>query len=130
MTMTTSMTRARLAVAFALLVATASVASAKPLDLGRVPAKAVWMMHADMDAARESTVVKRMYERAIKKHPQLETMLGMGTKMMGIDPWKDLIDVTAYGLDTDKKTRSWSFAATSTGSFSRRWWRRPATTRR
>ena len=41
MTMTTSMTRARLAVAFALLVATASVASAKPLDLGRVPAKAV-----------------------------------------------------------------------------------------
>lgn len=103
MTMTTCMTRARLAVAFALLVATASVASAKPLDLGRVPAKAVWMMHADMDAARESTVVKRMYERAIKKHPQLETMLGMGTKMMGMDPRKDLIDVTAYGLDTDKK---------------------------
>lgn len=89
--------------ALALVAASASLASAEPLDLGRVPAKAVWMMHADMDAARESTVVKRMYERAIKKHPQLETMLGMGTKMMGMDPRKDLHDVTVYGLDTDKK---------------------------
>ena len=89
--------------AFALLAAAGSVASAEPLDLGRVPAKAVWMMHADMDAARESTVVKRMYERAMKKHPQLETMMGMGAKMMGMDVRKDLHDVTVYGLDTDKK---------------------------
>jgi uncharacterized glyoxalase superfamily protein PhnB len=94
---------ARLVAAIALLAAAASVASAEPLDLGRVPAKAVWMMHADMDAARESTVVKRMVERAMKKHPQLETMLGMGSKMMGMDPRKDLHDVTVYGLDTDKK---------------------------
>jgi len=89
--------------AIALLAAVASVASAEPLDTGRVPAKAVWMMHADMDAARESTVVKRMVERAMKKHPQLETMMGMGAKMMGMDVRKDLHDVTVYGLDTDKK---------------------------
>lgn len=93
----------RLAAALTLLAATAAVASAEPLDLGRVSAQAVWLMHADMDAARQSTVVTRMYERAIKKHPQLETMLGMGTKMMGMDPRKDLHDVTVYGLDTDKK---------------------------
>jgi hypothetical protein len=61
------------------------------------------MMHADMDAAREATVVKRMVERAMKKHPQLEAMLGMGAKMMGMDIRKDLHDVTVYGLDTDKK---------------------------
>lgn len=97
------MPRTRLAAAVVLLAAAASVATAEPLDAGRVPAKAVWMMHLDMDAARESTVVKRMYERAMKKHPQLETMLGMGTKMMGMDPRKDLHDVTVYGLDTDKK---------------------------
>jgi len=30
-------------------------------------------------------------------------MLGMGSKMMGMDPRKDLHDVTVYGLDTDKK---------------------------
>ena len=98
-----TMPHARLVTSLALLAAAASVASAEPLDLGRVPAKAVWMMHADMDAARESTVVKRMVERAMKKHPQLETMLGMGSKMMGMDPRKDLHDVTVYGLDTDKK---------------------------
>ena len=98
-----TMPHARLVTSLALVAAAASVASAEPLDLGRVPAKAVWMMHADMDAARESTVVKRMVERAMKKHPQLETMLGMGSKMMGMDPRKDLHDVTVYGLDTDKK---------------------------
>jgi hypothetical protein len=94
---------ARFVAAVACLVATASIASAEPLDLGRVPAKAVWMMHADLDAAREATVVKQMMERAVKKHPQLETMLGMGAKMMGMDVRKDLHDVTVYGLDTDKK---------------------------
>ena len=93
----------RFAAAFALVVAASAIASAEPLDLGRVSAEAVWLMHADMDAARDSTVVTRMYERAIKQHPQLETMLGMGTKMMGMDPRKDLHDVTVYGLDTDKK---------------------------
>jgi len=98
-----TLSRARLVAAIVVAAASASVASAEPLDLGRVPAKAVWLMHVDMDAARESTVVKRMVERAMKKHPQLETMLGMGTKMMGMDPRKDLHDATVYGLDTDKK---------------------------
>lgn len=97
-----SLPRIRLVATLALLAA-ASVVHAEPLDLARVPQKAVWLMHADMDAARESTVVKRMYERAMKKHPQLETMMGMGAKMMGMDVRKDLHDVTVYGLDTDKK---------------------------
>ncbi|MBM4059211.1 MAG: hypothetical protein FJ275_13410, partial [Planctomycetes bacterium] len=85
------------------LAVAASAARAAPLDLDRVSAKAVWVMHADMDAARESTVVKRMVERAVKKHAQLETMLAMAAKMMGMDPRKDLHDVTLFGLDTEKK---------------------------
>lgn len=94
----------RLAVPCTLLVAAlATAASAEPVDLARVSAKAVWMMHFDMDACRESTVVKRMYERAVKMHPQLEGMMGMAVGMMGMDPRKDLHDVTVYGLDTDKR---------------------------
>jgi hypothetical protein len=93
----------RLLAALALVAATAPLVSAEPLDLGRVPAKAVWLMHADMDAARESTVMQRMVERAMKKHPKLEGMLSMGAKMMGMDVRKDLHDITVYGLDTDKK---------------------------
>ncbi|MFM7108125.1 MAG: hypothetical protein ACKOZU_05925 [Planctomycetaceae bacterium] len=80
----------------------AAVATAAPLDLAAVPAKAQWVMHLDMDAARESTVLKRAWERAMKMHPQAEQMMKMGAGMMGMDPRKDLRDVTAWGLDTDK----------------------------
>jgi hypothetical protein len=93
----------RLLAAVAFVAATASLASAEPLDLGRVSAKAIWLMHADMDAARESTVMRRMVERAMQKYPQFEGMLSMAATMTGMDLRKDLHDVTVYGLDTDKK---------------------------
>lgn len=81
----------------------APVVSAGQLDLGRVPAGAVWLAHADMDAARESSVVRRMYERMVKKHPEIENMAGMVAAMTGMDPRTDVHDATAYGLDTDKR---------------------------
>lgn len=87
----------------AVALAWAAVAPAAPLDLGRVADKAQWVMHFDMDAARESTVMKRAWERAVKMHPQAEQMMKMGAAMMGMDPRKDLRDATAYGLDTDKR---------------------------
>jgi hypothetical protein len=90
-------------VLFSCLALASVVARAEPLDLSRVPAKAVWFMHADIDAARESTVINRMYERAMKMHPRLEQMMTLATGMVGMDPRKDLHDITVYGLDTDKK---------------------------
>lgn len=77
--------------------------AAAPLDLSAVSADAVWLMHMDMDAARASTVMQRMHDRAMKMHPQLDTMLKMGAGMTGIDPRKDVRDMTAWGTDTDKK---------------------------
>lgn len=77
--------------------------AAAPLDLSAVPADAVWMMHLDMDAVRESTVVKRVYERAMKMHPHAATMIELAVKMTGSDPRKDLDGVTLYGFDTDKR---------------------------
>lgn len=76
---------------------------AAAVDLATVPADAVWMMHLDMDAARDSTVVTRMYDRAKAMHPQLEAMMAMAVGMTGMDPRKDLHDVTVYGRDTDKR---------------------------
>lgn len=81
----------------------AAVATAAPLDLGMVSADAVWLVHVDMDAARASTVMQRMHDRVMKMHPHLEGMLKMGAGMTGIDPRKDVRDMTAYGADTDKK---------------------------
>lgn len=78
-------------------------AAAKPVSLATVPADAVWMMHLDMDAARASTVVRRMCERAMALHPQAEAMMTMAIGMTGMDPRKDLHDVTVYGRDTDKR---------------------------
>lgn len=78
-------------------------AAAGPATLAAVPADAVWMMHLDMDAARDSTVVRRMHDRAMKLHPQLEAMIAMAKGMTGMDPRTDIDDVTVYGRDTDKR---------------------------
>ena len=86
-----------------LAVAWCTALPAAPLDVARVPATAQWLAHADMDAARESTVMKRAWERAMKMHPHAEGMMRMVAGMMGMDPVKDLRDVTAYGVDTDKR---------------------------
>ena len=82
--------------------AAAAVGRAAPVDLDAVPRAAVWMMHLDMDAVRESTVMRQAYERAARMHPHLEKMMQMAAGMAGMDPRKDLHGVTAYGLDTDK----------------------------
>jgi hypothetical protein len=79
------------------------LAPAAPVELATVPADAVWMMHLDMDAARDSTVVRRMHDRAMEMHPQLGAMMTMAKAMTGMDPRTDLDDVTVYGRDTDKR---------------------------
>lgn len=87
----------------AITLAWATPVPAAPFDLDRVAAGATWVMHFDMDAARESIVMQRAWERALKIHPAVEQMMRMGAGMMGMDLRKDLRDVTAYGLDTDKR---------------------------
>lgn len=77
--------------------------AAAPLDLAAVAGDATWLMHFDMDAARDSVVVKRAWEKMQKMHPHAGGMMDMAAKMTGMDPRKDLRDVTAWGLDTDKR---------------------------
>ena len=89
--------------AAAMLVSAATRISAAPLDLAAVPADAKWLMHFDMDAARDSVVVQRAWERMLKMHPHAGGMMDMVSRMAGMDPRKDLRDATAYGLDTDKR---------------------------
>ncbi|MCX7401784.1 MAG: hypothetical protein NTY87_01465 [Planctomycetia bacterium] len=85
------------------LLACGAAIDAAPFEQSHVAADAKWMMHFDMDTARESTVVQRAYAMAVKMHPQAEKMLGMVSGMLGMDPRKDLHDATVYGLDTDKQ---------------------------
>jgi hypothetical protein len=89
--------------AVAMLASAAIPLAAAPLDLAAVPADAKWLMHVDMDAARDSVVVQRAWERMLKMHPHAGGMMDMVTRMAGMDPRKDLRDATAYGRDTDKR---------------------------
>lgn len=86
-----------------LAVAACPPAVAAPASLAAVPADAVWMMHLDADAARDSTVVRRMVERAMALHPEIEAMMTMAAGMTGMDPRKDLHDATVYGREIDKR---------------------------
>lgn len=86
-----------------MLVPAAARINAAPLDLAAVPADAKWLMHLDMDAARNSVVVQRGGERMMKKNPQAGVMVDVVSQMVGMDPRKDLRDLTAYGVDTDKR---------------------------
>ena len=87
----------------AMLAAVAAPLAAAPLDLGAVSAEAKWLMHFDMQAARDSVVVQRAWERMLKMHPHAGGMMDMVSRMTGMDPRQDLRDATAYGLDTDKR---------------------------
>lgn len=77
--------------------------AAAPLDPATVAADAKWLMHLDMDAARDSVVVTRAWEKMQKMHPHAGGMMDMAARMTGMDPRTDLRDVTAWGLDTDKR---------------------------
>ncbi|MCE9629693.1 MAG: hypothetical protein K8S94_03100 [Planctomycetia bacterium] len=94
---------ARLTAVLAIACPTAAPLVAAPLDLMAVSADAKWVMHVDMDAARDSTVLERTLAKAMKMHPGAGGMIDMAAKMSGMDPRKDLRDATAYGSDTDKK---------------------------
>lgn len=68
------------------------VATAAPLDLVAVSVDAVWLVHVDMDAVRESTVMQRMHDREMAMHPQLAGMLKMYAGMTGrVRPGSSLV---------------------------------------
>jgi hypothetical protein len=87
----------------AIVVSAAARIGAAPLDLAAVPADAKWLMHFDLDAARDSVVVQRAWERMLKMYPHAGGMMDMVSRMTGMDPRQDVRDATAYGLDIDKR---------------------------
>ena len=87
---------------FAALALLAVVGQAAPLDSKNVAADAKWVVHVDVDAVRDSHVVKQAFETC----PLLKNDSGKHFDMIrdkiGVDLRKDLHGVTLYGPDTDK----------------------------
>ncbi|HVW00581.1 MAG TPA: hypothetical protein VHB77_09580, partial [Planctomycetaceae bacterium] len=83
-------------VALMVMCAVASESHAAPLDLKEVSAKAQWVGHLDVDAMRQSSVVRRAYEKCKEKH-DVDTHLSLASNFIGIDLRTDLHGLTFYG---------------------------------
>ena len=72
-------------------------AQAAPLDAKQIAHDAKWVAHLDVDAMRESVVVKKAYEKATADSKKLADALPKLRAMLGMDPRKDLHGITVYG---------------------------------
>lgn len=83
----------------------AATAMAGPLDLKQVSADAKWVVHFDVDAMRESTLVQRIYDKVVQAAPGAEQRLRQVTDLvehLGMDLTRDLHGLTAYGMVVGK----------------------------
>jgi hypothetical protein len=79
----------------------AATAAAGPVDFKQVSAAAKWVVHFDVDAMRQSTLVQRTYEKCVGSFPNAEARLRETTDLvehLGIDLSRDLHGLTAYGM--------------------------------
>ena len=89
-----------LGVTTAILLGLSATATAGPLDLKQVSAEAKWIVHFDVDAMRESTLVQRVYDKCVDQWPAAEQRLREATDLvehLGLDLTRDLHGLTAYG---------------------------------
>jgi len=86
---------------FAVLAVFAGVGQAAPLETKNVAADAKWVLHVDVDAVRDSLIVKKAFETC----PMLKDSgkhFDMIRDKAGVDLRKDLHGVTVYGSDADR----------------------------
>ena len=86
---------------FAVLAVFAGVGQAAPLETKNVAADAKWVVHVDVDAVRDSLIVKKAFETC----PMLKDSgkhFDMIRDKAGVDLRKDLHGITVYGPDTDR----------------------------
>jgi hypothetical protein len=90
------------ALTFSALALLAAVGQAAPFESKNIAADAKWVVHVDVDAVRESSVVQKAFETC----PLLKNDSGKHFDMIrdkiGVDLRTDLHGITVYGPDTDK----------------------------
>jgi hypothetical protein len=64
------------------------------LEPGKIPASARWMLHADLDAMRESWTGRAVFDRIEGDHG---AQLRAFNRMFGLHPLKDLAGLTLFG---------------------------------
>lgn len=77
-------------------VAIGTVATAEPLDPGRVSAQAKWLAHVDFDAVRRAGLAKKA-EEALLSSQAAQEKLRQFRQTLGMDLTRDLQGITFYG---------------------------------
>lgn len=85
----------------ALVLGWAAVAQAEPLNLAQIPDDAKWFAHVDVDAMRDSTVVRQFYGTCLAKH-DADKHFDRFAEHFGFDPRTDLHGITLYGSKISK----------------------------
>lgn len=86
----------------AVVAAWCATAQAAPLNLKQVAADAKWLVHLDVDAMRESSLVERAYLAGSQQWSQVELWLSIASYEVGVDPRVDLHGVTLFGTRLGK----------------------------
>jgi hypothetical protein len=88
----------------AVVLASAGLAQAGPLDAKEVSADAKWAAHLDVDGLLASSLVKKAHDRILKEHPHIESQLAALRSLFRFDPMTDLHSITIYGTQLKKDT--------------------------
>lgn len=94
------------ALGIAILFGMVALGRAAPLDPRAVDGGATWVAHLDVDAMRESLVVRNAYTEFVEKCPVAQAaspLLDASRAMLGLDPRQDLQGVTLYGRQLGKE---------------------------
>lgn len=73
----------------------------EPFNGNRVPEKAKWYLHFDMDNFKNTTIGKEAIAKILEN--QETNQFNEVLKLLGVDPVKNLKNITIYGLDINKK---------------------------
>jgi hypothetical protein len=79
------------------VVSLCAVVQAAPLDPGVVGADAKWVVHVDVEAMRDATLVRRVYQREEARQADAAQWAATIARRLFMDPSKDLDAITAYG---------------------------------
>jgi hypothetical protein len=75
---------------------------AGPLDLRQVSADAKWLVHLDVDAMRQSSLMEKAYLAGSQQWAQLESWLSTACEELKLDPRVDLHSITLFGTSLGK----------------------------
>jgi hypothetical protein len=70
---------------------------AEPLDLRQVSGDAKWLVHLDVDAMRQSSLMEKAYLAGTQQWTELQSWLATSCEEVGVDPRLDLHGITVFG---------------------------------